>query len=284
MKLINGSLVAKKVTNELESQVQTLKDKKGIHPCLCVLLIGDNPASQVYVQHKIKACQKIGIQSKLVHLAQDTSQDIVLKKLTSLSDNPAIHGILIQLPLPPQLRKEEIFSYLPIEKDVDGLTVASIGSLWSSLNSAKPCTPQGIIYLLKHYQIPIQGKHAVVVGRSQIVGRPMAQLLLEQNATVTICHSKTQNLEHFTQQADILIAACGQHHKIKAHHIKKGATIIDVGIHRIEKNGKTILQGDVCPDELDNIAEYMTPVPGGVGPMTIAMLLKNTIDIATLQK
>ena len=283
MKLINGSEVAKKVTENLTSQVQTLQ-KKGVHPCLSVMLIGDDPASQVYVQHKIKACQKVGIQSKLVRLPQDTSMKEVLSKLQLLVQDDGVHGILVQLPLPSHLDKNKILSHLPAKKDVDGLTVASTGQLWSSLPTVQPCTPQGIIYLLKHYNIPIEGKHAVVLGRSLIVGRPIAQLLLEQNATVTICHSRTPRIEDFTQQADIVVAACGQHHKIKAHHIKKGATVIDVGIHRIQKNGKTYLQGDVCPEGLDSVASYLTPVPRGVGPMTIAMLLKNTVDIATAQK
>ena len=285
MKLINGSSVAKKITEELALQVQTLKNKQSIHPCLCVILIGDHPASHVYVQHKIKACQRIGIQSELIHLPQNISQDEVIKKLKSVSNNPAIHGILIQLPLPSQIKKEKIFSELPSEKDVDGLTIQNTGRLWSSLNSPQPCTPQGIIYLLKHYQIPIEGQHAVIIGRSQIVGRPLAQLLLEQNATVTICHSKTKNLKQITKQADILIVACGNHHQIQSSYIKKDGVVIDVGIHRIKKDeGKFLLQGDVCPDGLDSIATYITPVPGGVGPMTIAMLLKNTIDLAMQAK
>ena len=275
--------MAKKVTDGLTSQVQVLQ-KKGIQPCLSVMLIGDNPASQIYVQHKIKACQKVGIQSKLIQLPQKTSMKEVLSQLKLLSEDSKVHGILVQLPLPSQLDKDKILSHLPAEKDVDGLTLMNTGRLWSSLPSIQPCTPKGIVYLLNHYNIPIEGRHAVVIGRSLIVGRPIAQLLLEQNATITLCHSKTPQIEKFTQQADIVVAACGQHHKIKAHHIKKGATVIDVGIHRIQKNGKTYLEGDVCPDGLDSVADYLTPVPGGVGPMTIAMLLQNTIDIAKLQK
>ena len=281
MKMIDGSLVAQEIKKELALQVQALKKERNIYPHLCVMLIGDNPASHVYVQHKIKACEKVGIRSELVQLPQDISQKEVIQKLKSLAQNPDIHGILIQLPLPSQLNKEEIFSHLPTEKDVDGLTVKSTGLLWSSLKTTKPCTPKGIIHLLKYYKIPIKGQHAVVIGRSQIVGRPLAQLLLEENATVTICHSKTKNLKHFTEQADILIVACGKHHQITASYIKKGATVIDVGMHRIEKDGKKILQGDVCPDGMDSTVQYITPVPGGVGPMTIAMLLKNTVDLAS---
>lgn len=283
MKKMDGKKVAQILTHKIASQISSLKEKTHISPCLAVVLIGNDPASQVYVKNKIIKCKKVGIKSKLLKLQKNISKDELKKNIEYLNQNTSIHAMLIQLPLPSHLNKSEILSWIAPAKDVDGLTVESVGRLWSSITNIYPCTPHGIVRLLEHYKITLQGKNVVVVGRSQIVGLPTAQLLLQKGATVTICHSKTRNLEDYTKTADIVVVACGLHHYLKVHHFKKGAVVIDVGIHRINKNGKIILEGDVCPKNLDQVIDWLSPVPGGVGPMTIALLLENTYKL-TLQQ
>ena len=281
MKKMDGKGVAQTLKDCLKKDIQSLKEQD-IHPSLCVLLAGDNPASEVYVKHKIKACDEVGIYSKLLKFPKNVRQEELFKALDSLNKDEKVHGVLVQMPLPENIDSKKVLSYLSPKKDVDALTSESVGTLWSSSSCISPCTPQGIIKMLEHYEIPLEGRHAVVVGRSLIVGLPMVQLLLKKNATVTVCHSKTSSLREHTKRADLVISACGQHHLLKAQDFKKGAVVIDVGIHRISQNGKTILEGDVCPKGLEDVLSYFSPVPGGVGPMTIACLLYNTVQLARL--
>ena len=278
MKRMDGKLVAQTLQDQVKKKVQGLK-KQGIHPSLCVLLAGDDPASEVYVKRKMMACDEVGIRSKLLKFPTDVPQEKLEQTLDSLNKDTHVHGILVQLPLPEHLDQKTVLSYLSPKKDVDSLTTESVGALWSSSSVVHPCTPKGIMTMLEYYQIPLEGRHVVVVGRSLIVGLPMVQLMLKKNATVTVCHSKTTDLKKHTKIADVVIAACGKHHLLKAQDFKKGSVVIDVGIHRISKEDKTILQGDVCPDGLENVLDYFSPVPGGVGPMTIAVLLQNTVQL-----
>ena len=280
---MDGKLVSDTLQTEVQKKVHAFTQRTGFPPGLSVVLVGDHSASQVYVDHKIKASKKAGIRSELLKLSKNTKLEELKNCLISLNQDSKVHGILVQLPLPPHLDPKTALSYISSKKDVDGLTPENIGRLWSSQEGPQPCTPAGIVKLLEYYDIPIEGKSAVIIGRSAIVGRPMAQLLLEKNMTVTICHSKTKNLEDHTKRADVVISACGKHHLLKAHHFKKGAVAIDVGIHRISKNKKKILEGDICPDGLENVLSYLSPVPGGVGPMTIALLLQNTLKLAEQQ-
>jgi len=279
MKRMDGKLVARSLREHVKKDVQKLK-KQGIHPSLCVILAGDNPASEVYVKHKMMACDEVGIHSKLLKFPDNVSQEKLIQELNSLNQDPCIHGILVQLPLPEHIDQKTVLSHLSSKKDVDALTAKSVGALWSSSAVVYPCTPKGIITMFEYYKIPLKGHHVVVVGRSLIVGRPMVQLLLEKNATVTVCHSETVALREHTKRADVVIVACGKHHLLKVQDFKKGSVVVDVGIHRISKDGKTILEGDVCPEGLKNVLSYFSPVPGGVGPMTIAVLLYNTVRLA----
>ncbi|MDE0151167.1 MAG: bifunctional methylenetetrahydrofolate dehydrogenase/methenyltetrahydrofolate cyclohydrolase [Bdellovibrionales bacterium] len=279
MKKMDGKLVAQTLKDHVKKDVQSLK-KQGIHPSLCVVLAGDDPASKVYVKRKMMACDEVGIHSKLLKFPKDVPQEELIQTLESLNQDPLVHGILVQLPLPGHLDQKTVLSYLSPKKDVDVLTTKNVGALWSSSANIQPCTPKGIITMLEHYKIPLEGRHVVVLGRSLIVGRPMVQLLLEKNATVTICHSKTTNLKEHTKRAEVVVVACGKHHLLKAQDFKKGAVVIDVGMHRISKEGKTVLEGDVCPEGLENVLSYFSPVPGGVGPMTISSLLHNTVQLA----
>ena len=284
MQIMDGKKTAHLIQEKIKTKVEILKKEKAITPCLYVILIGDDPASQIYVKKKAKACVQAGMGSQILNFSKDVSIEEIQKTIYSLNEDSNVHGILVQLPLPSSLDKERVLSFISPQKDVDGLTVKNIGQLWSSSeNRIKPCTPHGIICLLEHYQIPLRGKSAVIVGRSAIVGLPTACLLLEKNVTVTVCHSHTQTLEKYTQQADIVISACGRHHLLKKKHFKKGAVVVDVGIHRIEKEGRFVIEGDVCPDQLEGFIGYLSPVPGGVGPMTIAMLLENTYQLALNQ-
>ena len=284
MKIMDGKKTANFIQEKIKTKVEALKKEKSVKPCLYVILIGDDSASQIYVKKKAQMCKQAGMESQILSFSNNVSIEDIQKKIDSLNKDSKVHGILVQLPLPPSLDKERVLSFISPKKDVDGLTVENIGCLWSSSeNQIRPCTPHGIIRLLEHYQIPLRGKSAVIVGRSSIVGLPTACLLLEKNVTVTVCHSHTQDLEKYTQQADIVVSACGQHHLLKKKHFKKGAIVIDVGIHRIEKEGRFFIEGDVCPDQLEGFIEYLSPVPGGVGPMTIAMLLENTYQLALNQ-
>lgn len=271
--LIDGKALAQTVRNEVQHQVDHLKSL-GINPGLAVILVGENPASQIYVRNKQKACHAAGINSFEHHLAANTSQSQLLELITQLNEDPKVHGILVQLPLPNSINEDAIIEHIAVEKDVDGFHPISMGRLLSGLDGLRPCTPLGVMRMLKSTKVALEGKHAVVVGRSNIVGKPMAQLLLQANATVTICHSRTQNIQEMIRQADIIVAAVGKPNFIKGEWIKKGAIAIDVGMNRLA-NGK--LAGDIDFTSAQTQCAYITPVPGGVGPMTIAMLLKNTI-------
>lgn len=268
---INGREVAKNWKDEITKRVSELT----VQPHLAVILVGDNPASQVYVRNKEKACAQTGIRSTVIRLKEDCTQVELENVVRSLNTDDSVHGILVQLPLPTHISEVDILALINPEKDVDGFHAMNSGRLMNGQKGFIPCTPLGIMRLLEAYKIPLEGKHAVIVGRSNIVGKPMAMLLLAHNATVTICHSKTRNLAEFTRQADILVAAVGKANFITPEMVKAGAVVIDVGINRV--NGQIV--GDV-DTRVNEIASYITPVPGGVGQMTIAMLLSNTVDAA----
>jgi methylenetetrahydrofolate dehydrogenase (NADP+)/methenyltetrahydrofolate cyclohydrolase len=244
---------------------------------LAVLLVGDNPASQVYVRNKVKACEQAGLHSVLDQLPSDLSESDLLARVDALNRDPLIHGILVQLPLPAHINAHKVIEAIDPAKDVDGFHVASAGALMTGMPGFWPCTPHGCMKMLESINYPLSGKHAVVIGRSNIVGKPMALMLLAQNATVTICHSRTANLKAITLQADVIVAAVGQRNTVTADMVKPGAVVIDVGMNRNEA-GK--LCGDVDFEGVRQVAGHITPVPGGVGPMTIAMLLVNTLDSA----
>lgn len=248
-------------------------------PKIVFILVGDNAASQTYVQSKTKKCLDLGLRSETVKLAADVSEESLIAKIKSLNEDRDVHGILLQLPLPEHLNKLHVLHQISPLKDVDGLHPDNVGRMMQGDARFVPCTPAGIIEILKYYSLPIEGKKAVVLGRSEIVGKPVAQLLLAHNATVTICHSKTKNLAEETRHADILVAALGKPKFITADYVKDGAIVIDVGIHRVD--GKLV--GDVDFDLVAPKASAISPVPGGVGPMTIAMLMKNLAQAATLQ-
>ena len=272
MKIIDGKAISEKVRNEIKEQTQVYINKHGRKPGLAVIIAGDNPASKTYVANKIKACKEVGFNSYCIEFPKNVSEDTLTKKIIELNNNEDIDGILVQLPLPSHLNEKYILSLIADNKDVDGFSAYNMGLLALGRPKIAACTPLGVIELLKSTGESIEGKHAVIIGRSNIVGKPMAMLLLMENATVTICHSKTKNLSEITKTADILIAAIGKPCFVKKDMVKEGAIVIDVGINRTEKG----LQGDVDFNEVSEIASYITPVPGGVGPMTITMLLKNT--------
>ena len=276
MKLLDGKFLSQKIFQQMAIEVQDFKKKLSLTPGLAAVLIGDHPASEVYVQHKIRACQQVGLHSVLKRLPKSVSKIDLKRQIKELNTDKSIHGILVQFPLPSPLKEEEVLSWIDPTKDVDGLTLENKALLWSGTPRVVPCTPQGVIALLKHYEIPIQGKQAVVVGRSQIVGLPLFQQLLSHQATVTVCHSQTKNLSSFCREADIVVACAGKKGLLGKEDFKKGAVVVDVGIHR---EGKKLF-GDVRPEGLEDRLSAFTPVPGGVGPMTIAMLLKNCLHLA----
>lgn len=278
MKIIDGKAISEKVRNEIKEQTQVYINKHGRKPGLAVIIAGDNPASKTYVANKIKACKEVGFNSYCIEFPKNVSEGTLTKKIIELNNNEDIDGILVQLPLPSHLNEKYILSLIADNKDVDGFSAYNMGLLALGRPKIAACTPLGVIELLKSTGESIEGKHAVIIGRSNIVGKPMAMLLLMENATVTICHSKTKNLSEITKTADILIAAIGKPCFVKKDMVKEGAIVIDVGINRTEKG----LQGDVDFNEVSEIASYITPVPGGVGPMTITMLLKNTLTAAGL--
>lgn len=272
--LIDGKAIAKKLREDIKSQTQNLTKKPG----LAVILVGEDPASQVYVRNKIKACEEAGIESYEHRMAATSTQQEVRHVIKNMNLNPDIHGILLQLPVPDHLDSDELIQSIAPEKDVDGLTYINQGKLVAGDNSGLiPCTPQGSIHLIKSVRKNLSGLHAVVIGRSLLFGKPMAQLLLAENCTVTTAHSRTQDLPSICKQADILVAAVGRTEMVKKEWVKDGAIVIDVGINRGE-DGK--LRGDVDFDSVKDIAGAITPVPGGVGPMTIACLLENTLKAA----
>lgn len=275
---IDGKTVAQALRKDVAAQAALFQQKYGRSPCLAVILVGDMKASEVYVRNKEKACAEAGIQSIRIDMPASISQAELDDKLKALNADPQVDGVLVQLPLPKHLSSEKVQAILAAEKDADGFTYGSLGYFFAGKKIVAPCTPAGVMELLRFYKIPVSGKHAVVVGRSLIVGKPMAQLLLEADATVTVCHSRTPNLAEMTRQGDIVIAAAGQRHMFGKEHFKKGAVVIDVGIHG--SGTGTGVTGDVRFDEVHGWASAITPVPGGVGPMTIAVLLQNTLILA----
>lgn len=273
-RLIDGKLISKQIKDELKEEAAQLKEQE-IVPCLAVIQVGHDPASTVYVNNKKKACAYVGIESKAFELEEDISQQELLNLVESLNQDDSVNGILVQLPLPKHIDEDVVIQTISPKKDVDGFHPVSVGNLWIGDKGFVSCTPAGIIQLLKRSGISIEGKNCVVVGRSNIVGKPMACLMLRENATVTVTHSHTQNLKEITSKADILIVAIGKREFITADYVKEGAVVIDVGMHRNEENK---LCGDVNFKEVEPKASAITPVPGGVGPMTIAMLMNNCMD------
>ncbi len=270
--IIDGKAVASQIREEVKEKVRDLTTKTGKNIGLAVVLVGENPASLVYVGQKEKACAEVGITSFKISLPADITQDLLTKKIEELNEDPAVHGILVQLPLPGHLNESAIIEKIKPEKDVDGFHPINIGRLVAGEKTFIPCTPQGIIELIERSGFAIEGQEAVVVGRSNIVGKPVALLLLQKHATVTVCHTRTRDLGEVTRRADILVVAAGRPRLVKGDMVKDGACVIDVGINRVE--GKLV--GDVDFEEVEKKAS-VTPVPGGVGPMTVAMLLKNTV-------
>ena len=272
--IIDGKKISQEIKDELREKMAELKQKGGSR-CLAVIQVGDDPASSVYVNNKKKACEYIGIDSESYHLPEETTEKELLELIDGLNRKPEVNGILVQLPLPKQIDEDKILLAISPEKDVDGFHPVNVGNLSIGRPGFVSCTPAGIIQLLKRSNIEIAGKHCVVIGRSNIVGKPMALLMLRENATVTICHSRTENLKEICKEADILVAAIGKPKFIDADYVKEGAVVIDVGIHRNE-NGK--LCGDVDFESVAPHCAAITPVPGGVGPMTIAMLMNNCVE------
>lgn len=278
--LIDGKTISTIIKDECKEKVAEYK-KQGISICLAVIQVGNDPASSVYVNNKKKACAYIGIDSLSYELPEETTQEELLALIEELNQKKEVNGILVQLPVPKHIDEKTIINAISPKKDVDGFHPQSVGSLCIGQPGFVSCTPAGIIELLKRTNVDISGKHCVVIGRSNIVGKPMALLMLRENATVTVTHSKTKNLKEITKQADILIVAIGKPKFVDSSYVKEGAVVIDVGIHRNEDNK---LCGDVDFESVKTIASAITPVPGGVGPMTIAMLMKNCVDSVSLQQ
>ena len=275
--IIDGKLVSKKVKDEVANEVLTLKEK-GVTPGLAVIIVGDDSASRVYVNNKKKACAQVGFYSEEYALPAETTMEELLDLIDVLNGRDDINGILCQLPLPKHLDEKKVIDYISSSKDVDAFSPVNVGKIMIGDYDFLPCTPAGVMELLKHYNIEVEGKECVVIGRSNIVGKPMGMLLLHKNGTVTICHSRTKNLKEVCKRADILVAAVGIAEFVTADMVKDGAVVIDVGMNR--KDGK--LCGDVKFDEVSKKASFITPVPGGVGPMTIGMLMKNTLKAAKI--
>jgi methylenetetrahydrofolate dehydrogenase (NADP+)/methenyltetrahydrofolate cyclohydrolase len=273
-KLLDGVALSKKIRTEITARA-AIVTAKGVRPGLAVIVVGENPASQVYVRNKVKACEDVGFHSVLERYSADLDEEELLARIAILNADPAIHGILVQLPLPEHIAAERVLEAIAPEKDVDGFHIANAGALMVGQPAFKPCTPYGCMKILESIDYPIRGARAVIVGASNIVGKPMAMLLLQAGATVTICNSKTRDLGHHTRDADILVVATGKPKMITGNMVKNGAVVIDVGINRMP-DGK--LCGDVDFDAVQYIAGWITPVPGGVGPMTITMLLMNTLE------
>jgi methylenetetrahydrofolate dehydrogenase (NADP+)/methenyltetrahydrofolate cyclohydrolase len=274
--LIDGKALAQQVRDEVALRAAALK-ARGVQPALAVVLVGDNPASQVYVRHKQADCAAVGVHSILARLPAETPEAALLARIRALNADPAVHGILVQLPLPPHMNADNVIATIDPGKDVDGFHTANAGALMTGQHGFKPCTPYGCMRMLQAAGVDARGQHAVVVGRSNIVGKPMALMLLQASATVTVCHSATRDLAAMTRQADILVAAVGRRDTITAAMVKPGAVVIDVGMNQNE-HGK--LCGDVDFNAVRDVAGWITPVPGGVGPMTRAMLLVNTLEAA----
>lgn len=277
MQVIDGKTLAQRIQSDLAEKVNEMVSEKGIRPGLAVILVGDDSASQVYVRNKEKAALRVGFKSETVTLSDSISEEELIAVIDKYNHDETIHGILVQLPLPKHINETKVILAIDDHKDVDGFHPMNTGHLWSGRPIMVPCTPAGIMEMFTAYNISLEGKHAVIVGRSNIVGKPMAQLLLEKNATVTLAHSKTKDLARVTRQADILIVAIGSGHFITEDFVKDGAVVIDVGMNR-DEDGKLV--GDVDYAAVSQKTEFITPVPGGVGPMTITMLLKQTYQAA----
>ena len=272
-KLIDGKQIALQIRAEVTKKNVVFVEKYGVKPCLVVILIGNHPASLSYVKSKVKGCQEVGMESRLIQLEETITEEALLDEIEKLNQDAQVDGILVQLPLPKHIAEDKVVNAIDPKKDVDGFHPVSIGKMMLGEETFYPCTPYGVIKMLESIQYDLSGKNVVVIGRSMIVGKPMAQLCLERNATVTICHSKTKDLNFYTKNADVIIVAVGKPNFLKGDQISKGSIVIDVGINR---NAEGKLVGDVDTESVKAIADYVTPVPGGVGPMTITMLLWNT--------
>lgn len=279
-KILDGKQIAKEYRQRLKNQVNELKEH-GFTPKLSVILVGNDGASQSYVKSKKKAAEKIGMISEIIHLDESTSEEVVLSELNRLNNDDTVSGILVQVPLPKQVSEQKVLETINPNKDVDGFHPINIGKLYIDEQTFVPCTPLGIMEILKHADINLEGKNAVVIGRSHIVGQPVSKLLLQANATVTILHSRTKNMNAHLKQADVIVSAVGQPGLVTKENVKEGAVIIDVG-NTPDENGK--LKGDVAYDEVKEIASAITPVPGGVGPLTITMVLNNTLLAEKLRR
>ncbi len=280
-KIIDGKAISREVREEIAADVTEFKKKYDCAPGLAVIIVGNDPASQVYVRNKKRACEEVGFYSENYELPEETTQGELVALVEKLNNDDKIHGILVQLPLPSHLNESEILLKIKPEKDVDAFHPYNVGKIMIGNHDLLPCTPAGVMVLLERSGIEVSGKKCVVIGRSNIVGKPMAMLLLHANGTVTVCHSRTQNLKEICREADILVASIGKPEFVKGDMVKEGVVVVDVGINRLE-NGK--LCGDVDFAEVEPKASYITPVPGGVGPMTITMLLKNTLTSARLAR
>jgi methylenetetrahydrofolate dehydrogenase (NADP+)/methenyltetrahydrofolate cyclohydrolase len=274
--IIRGSEISMSIREDLLKEINQLK-AKGVEPGLAVVLVGEDPASKVYVGHKAKTCEQLGVYSEVHRLPEDTTESELLARIQQLNEDPKINGILVQMPVPKQISAKAVIDAIAVEKDVDGFHPISVGNLMIGDDCLLPCTPAGIIELIKRTGTDISGKHAVVIGRSNIVGKPVSMLLLREDATVTMCHSRTLNMQEISRQADILVVAVGRAKMVNKSYVKPGAVVIDVGMNRLEDG---TLVGDVDYEDVLETAGYVTPVPKGVGPMTITMLMKNTIEAA----
>ena len=278
--IISGKIVSEKLRSELRDEIAEFKNKNGVTPGLAVVMVGNNPASAVYVRNKHKACLDVGIESYQIEFPEDITEEQLLSKIDELNADDKVNGILVQLPLPSGISEERVIERISPQKDVDAFHPSNVGRIMIGNYSFLPCTPAGIISLLDHYKIEISGKRCAVVGRSNIVGKPMALLLTERKGTVTLCHSRTKNLDMILRESDIVVVAIGKAEFLRADMIKPGAVVIDVGINRTS-DGKLV--GDVAFGEVSQVASMITPVPGGVGPMTITTLLQNTLLAAKMQ-
>ena len=277
--IIDGKAISKQVREEIAAKVASFREKYGCAPGLAVVIVGNDPASQVYVRNKKRGCEEVGFYSESYELPENTTQEDLISLIEKLNNDAKIHGILVQLPLPKHLDETEVLLKIKPEKDVDAFHPYNVGKIMIGNHDLLPCTPAGVMVLLERSGVEVRGKKCVVIGRSNIVGKPMAMLLLHAHGTVTICHSRTQNLADICREADILVASIGKPEFVKGDMVKEGAVVVDVGINRLE-NGKLV--GDVAFAEVEPKASYITPVPGGVGPMTITMLLKNTLTAASI--
>lgn len=277
-KILDGKAFANLLGQNLKEKVKKLKDE-GVTPHFCVINIGDDPASKIYVRTKKRRAEKMGIIQDIYQMSADTKQEEALALIDKLNADPAINGLMVQLPAPKQIDADALLERIDPNKDVDGLTPANIGHLWMGNHFVEPATAEGIIALLKHYEIPLEGKNVVIIGRSNIVGKPLAALMLEQNATVTIAHSRTKNLGEITKKADVLVSATGQAFLVKADMVKDGAVVVDVGMNHVD--GKLV--GDVDFDKVKEKASYITPVPGGVGPLTVQFLMEAVVKLTRRQ-